>query len=83
MAAKPGGGSFALREQIFEDVVTDITFQFYAAPRDSYAPFRLRLFGAVAYTDHEYMFDSDGVMHSHGTILMPRPRPNWLRLVKE
>jgi hypothetical protein len=82
MAAKPDGTRFPISEQIFDDPVTGICFQFLAEPDNLEAPFRLRLFGNIPYEDHEFMFDKNGIIQDGEVILVRRPRPSWLHRVK-
>ena len=48
MAIKPSGRMCAIREQIIEDPVSGLTFQFECKP-GSDAPVRLRIFGNLPY----------------------------------
>jgi hypothetical protein len=82
MAEKPAGLRFSIKEQILEDPVTGITFQFFAVPGQEETPFRLRIFGNVPYVDHEFVFDREGVIRERETILMRRPKPTWLKELK-
>jgi hypothetical protein len=82
MAAKPNGTRFAVGEQIFDDRITGISFQFFAEPRVLTAPFRLRLFGNVPYSDHEFVFDADGIIRDRSVVFSSRRRPSWLRDLK-
>jgi hypothetical protein len=82
MAEKPDGHHFAIKEQIFDDPVTGISFQFFAVPDDLRAPFRFRVFGNVSYVDHEFVFDRNGVIRGRETVLVRRSRPTWLKEVK-
>jgi hypothetical protein len=82
MAEKPAGARFPVKEQILDDPVTGITFQFFAVPGNEEGPFRLRIFGNVPHVDHEFIFDRDGVIRGRETMLMRRHKPTWLTQVK-
>ena len=56
MAVKPSGQLCGIREQIIEDPVSGLTFQFLLVP-DSDAPVRLRVFGALPHGNREFLFD--------------------------
>jgi len=44
MELKPDARDWTIKEQILEDPVTGLTFQFEAVPDDLDAPFRLKIF---------------------------------------
>jgi hypothetical protein len=80
MAVKPGADFLTLCEQIIEDPITGLTLQFSVVPNAS-APFRLRIFGAMAKGTREYFFDADGKESMSVTVLSDSCRPTWLRKV--
>ena len=80
MALKPGGEICTIREQIIEDPVTGLTFQFATAPGTS-APFRLKIFGDVPHGNREIAFDQDGQQVAAGTMVSGSCAPTWIREV--
>lgn len=80
MALKPNGGLCAIREQIIEDPVSGLTFQFEMKP-GSDAPVRLRIFGNLPFGNREILFDEDGKEAGAGTALVGSCRPSWLKQV--
>ena len=82
MAVNPGGEICSIREQIIEDPVSGLTFQFELRPETD-APVRLRIFGsALPYGDRELIFDREGNEAGAGTALGGSCRPTWLREVR-
>jgi hypothetical protein len=77
MALKPNGAMWAAREQIVEDPVSGLTFQFVLVP-ESEAPVRLRVFGNLPYGNREFTFDGDGNRTGAGTALDTPSRSSWL-----
>ena len=77
MAIKPGGGTCNIREQIIEDPVSGLTFQFSIIKGTS-APFRLKVFGNIPNSNREIVFDQEGEMTGAGTLLVGACRPSWL-----
>ncbi|MCZ6607709.1 MAG: hypothetical protein O7A64_08590 [Alphaproteobacteria bacterium] len=80
MAVKPSGQLCGIREQIIEDPVSGLTFQFLLVP-DSDAPVRLRVFGALPHGNREFLFDRNGQEAGAGTAFSGTCRPSWLREV--
>ncbi len=80
MAVKPSGQLCGIREQIIEDPVSGLTFQFLLVP-DSDAPVRLRVFGALPHGNREFLFDHNGQEAGAGTAFSGTCRPSWLREV--
>ncbi|MCH8112187.1 MAG: hypothetical protein IH905_09590 [Proteobacteria bacterium] len=80
MAVKPSGRLCEIREQIIEDPVSGLTFQFLLMP-DSDAPVRLRVFGALPHGNREFLFDHNGQEAGAGTAFSGTCRPSWLREV--
>ncbi len=80
MAVKPSGQLCGIREQIIEDPVSGLTFQFLLVP-GSDAPVRLRVFGALPHGNREFLFDRNGQEAGAGTAFSGTRRPSWLREV--
>lgn len=80
MAIKPNGGICHIREQIIEDAVSGLTFQFALVPGTS-VPFRLRIFGDLPHGNRELAFDANGEQTAAGTMLTGSCAPSWLRAV--
>ena len=81
MALKPNGGVCSIREQIIEDSVSGLTFQFVHKD-GSDAPYRLYVFGNLPHGNREILFNADGAEAGAGTALGDVCRPTWLREVK-
>lgn len=77
MALKPDGQQWVVREQIVEDPVSGLIFQFELVPGTS-APFRLRVFGQLPLGNREIIFDHDGQEAGAGIALTGSCRPTWL-----
>ncbi len=82
MSIKPDGKAWSVREQIIEDPVSGLTFQFVVVP-GSDAPKRLLIFGNLPYGNREILFDERGVEAGAGTALNGSCRPTWLREVAD
>lgn len=82
MATKPDGKEWTIREQIIEDVVSGLTFQFIAMP-GSDAPMRLHVSGNLPYGNREFLFDRNGNEAGAGTAFRGSCRPSWLREVAD
>jgi hypothetical protein len=81
MAVKPEGRICEIREQIIEDPVTGLSFQFIFRP-DTDAPVRLVVHGALPGNgNREFLFDSDGNEAGAGTGFTGVCRPTWLQEV--
>ncbi len=80
MTVKPSGRLCGILEQIIEDPVSGLTFQFLLMP-DSDAPVRLRVFGALPHGNREFLFDRNGQEAGGGTAFSGTCRPSWLREV--
>jgi len=78
MSLKPNGEMWAIREQVIEDAVTGLTFQFALMPGGM--P-RLRVYGDLPFGNREILFDADGEEAGSGTALTGLCRPSWLRQV--
>jgi len=79
MALKPNGKSMAILEQIIEDPVSGLTYQFEVGKSgDGY----LRIFGDILpFGNREFQFSTDGKEVGAGTFISEPPRPGWLRKV--
>ena len=82
MAVKPNAGMCAINEQIIEDAVSGLTFQFISMP-DSDAPARLRIFGNLPHGNREILFDKNGNEAGGGTAFFDSCRPTWLSEVAD
>lgn len=72
---RPDGGAWTIREQIIEDRVTKLTFQFEIAPNGEPV---LRVFGdALPQGNREIHFDTRGQKAGAGTAT-GLCRPAWL-----
>ena len=80
MSMKPDARPWTIQEQIVEDPVTGLTFQFEVLP-GSDAPFRLRIFGDLPFGNREILFDEKGAEASAGTFVAGLCRPAWLHRV--
>ena len=78
MAAKPQGGLCRIKEQIIEDPVTGLTFQFEL--RDDGST-KLRIYGDLSNGNREFVFDAEGEDQGSGTFLGEVCRPSWLKKV--
>ena len=79
MPAKPDGKVWAVKEQIIEDRVTGLTYQFEVTPDGE--P-RFRVFGkSLPFGNREIIFDADGVEAGSGTMTQGHCRPAWLEEV--
>jgi hypothetical protein len=77
MALKPDGKTWAIREQIIEDRVTDLTFQFEVMPDGE---MRFRIFGkSLPFGNREIIFDEDGTEAGSGTATAGLCRPAWIQ----
>ncbi len=81
MAIKPDGRICSIREQIIEDPVSGLTFQFVSMP-GSDAPVRLRVWGDGPFVNREFLFNDDGAEAGAGTLLAGTCRPSWLKEVR-
>jgi hypothetical protein len=80
MTIKPHAGQFIIREQIIEDPVSGITFQFIHMP-GSDAPYRLKIFGNIPHGNREILFDDEGKEAGAGIALSDSCPPSWIREV--
>ncbi len=80
MVLKPSAKDWTVKEQIVEDLVTGLTFQFEVAP-DGTA--RLRIYGDFPYGNRDIAFDENGEKAGSGTSVSGLCRPAWLSIVDE
>ena len=80
MSLKEGGRLWSIREQIIEDPVSGLTFQFEVAPDGE--P-RLRLYGNLPHGNREFQFDLEGKEAGAGTHLAGLCKPAWLTSLDE
>lgn len=83
MAIKPEGRICAVREQIIEDPVSGLTFQFALVPDDESAPVRLKVFGELPYGNREFLFTPEGDLAGTGTALRGSCNASWLKVVSD
>lgn len=76
MTLRPNVQEWVIKQQIVEDQVTGLTFQFEAMP-GSDAPFRLRIFGDIPGGNREILFSKSGKEAGSSTFL-GLCRPAWL-----
>lgn len=80
MAIKPNAEMFSVKEQIIEDPISGLTFQFvYIEGSD--APFRLKIYGDLPNGNREILFDKNGDEAGAGTLFAKSCAPSWLRSV--
>ncbi len=82
MATKPGAKLLAIKEQIIEDEVSGLTFQFAVNTAED-APFRLRIYGNLPNGNREILFNADGEASASGTALTGRCRATWIKEVAD
>jgi hypothetical protein len=74
---KPDGGEWKIREQIVEDLVTGLTFQFEVNPANGL--FYFRIFGeALPLGNREILFDQNGNECGAGTFMAGGCKPTWM-----
>lgn len=83
MAIKPNGQLCSIKEQIIEDPVSGLTFQFAYVPDDREAPVRLKVLGNLPYGNREFLFSPDGAMAGTGTALRGSCNATWLKEVAD
>ena len=69
---------WSIQEQIIEDPVSGLTFQFEVMPKGDA---RLRVYGDLPFGNREFIFDSDGREAGAGTAISGLCRASPLRLV--
>ena len=79
MATKPNAQEVILKEQIIEDLVTGLKFQFVCKPETS-APYRMIIYGA-SMQPREIIFDPNGEEAGSGTSFVGQCQPSWIKAV--
>ncbi len=77
MDVKLDGKAFTIREQLIEDPVRGLTFQFEVVPGTS-APYRMRIFGNVPLGNRAILFNDAGAQVGAGTLVAGLCKPAWL-----
>jgi hypothetical protein len=77
MAIKPDAENLTIKEQIIEDPVSGLSFQFTVTEGGN-SPFRLHVFGALPNGNREFVFDKDGIRSGAGSTIGGICRPTWL-----
>jgi hypothetical protein len=76
MSLRSDAKQWVIREQVFEDPASGLTFQFEIMPDGE--P-RFRVFGeAMPFGNREYFFNGDGVKNGSGTATAGLCRPAWM-----
>ena len=79
MPVKPDGKPWTVKEQIIEDLVTGLTFQFEVMPDGE---MRFRIFGdSVPFGNREFFFDTDGAEAGSSAMTRGNCRPAWMEPV--
>lgn len=79
MPVKPDGKPWTVKEQIIEDPVSGLTFQFEVMPDGE---MRFRIFGAaLSFGNREIIFNEEGEKAGSGTATRGLCRPAWLEPV--
>ena len=76
MATKPNGRACVIREQIIDDLVTGLTFQFEQTENGEA---RMRVYGDLPFGNRDFAFTAEGELAGTGTATGACPRPSWLR----
>lgn len=71
---------WVIKEQIVDDLVTELTFQFERIDNDPDCPMRMRIFGKnLPFGNREILFSKAGIVSASGTALADScGRPTWL-----
>lgn len=78
MATKPDAKICLIREQIIEDEVTDLTFQFSFVNGTA----RLKVSGdSLPFGNRDFIFDENGELGATGTAMID-VKPSWLKEVQ-
>ncbi len=81
MAVKPNAKTAQVKEQIFEDLVTELTLVFSVR---SDGGLRLTLCGDnLPFGNRDFIFSPDGEIGATGTGTAGACRPSWLRAVPD
>jgi hypothetical protein len=79
MSVRENAKTWSVREQIVEDPVTGLTFQFEVMP-DRGLPV-LRIYGDLPFGNREIIFSSQGEEAGAGSATSGVCRPGWLEKV--
>ena len=74
MSIKPDAQQCQIREQIFEDPASGLTFQFERMPNGET---QMRVYGDLPLGNREIVFDQDGKKTGGGTALTGLCKPTW------
>ena len=77
MSLKDNAQSWTIKEQVFEDPSTGLTFQFEVVEDDAESPYRLRIFGELPFGNREILFSAEGEQSGSGTFLAGQCKPTW------
>ena len=78
MATKPGAQKLTIAEQIIEDPVSGLNFQFEARP-DGIGI--MRVYGDLPFGNREFLFDTNGEEAGAGVALTGLCRASWMKEV--
>ena len=78
MAIKPDAQKLTIVEQIIEDSVSGLTFQFEARPDGEFA---IYIYGDLPLGNRTLNFSRNGEFEGAGIHLKECPRPTWIRAV--
>ncbi len=82
MPLKDNAKDWTIKEQIIEDPVSGLTFQFEVIP-SSTARYCLRIFGDLPHGNREIIFDVEGQEAGAGTAVSGLCKPTWLTEIEE
>lgn len=82
MPVKPEAKTLHIKEQVIDDPVTGLQFQFICSNAKD-APFRLKIFGNILNGNREILFDNKGKEAGAGTAFHTSCRPTWLEIAKD
>ena len=81
MAIRPDGQDWTIKEQIIEDPVTGLTFQFERLPSGR---MMLHLFGkSLQFGNRHFVFAEDGTEAGSGVYVAGLCKPGWLTEIEE
>jgi hypothetical protein len=78
MPLKHDAKPWTIREQIINDPVSGLSFQFEVMPDGE---MRFRVFGKLSHGNREFIFDERGNEAGAGTAVAGLCRPSWLQRV--
>lgn len=76
MTTRPEGKTLKILEQIIEDPVSGLTFQFEAMDGDK---LKMKIFGDFPFGNREFIFDSNGKEAGAGVALTGLCRATWIK----